>query len=128
MVGADHGHEGEGGAAAYSDSVVSDYVVVMTTLDDEGAAGRLCRSLVEEGLVACTQRLPVESVYRWQGALVEDRELLVLCKTRRDRAAELAEALRARHPYDVPEILELPVTAGWPPYLRWIDEQTVPRP
>jgi periplasmic divalent cation tolerance protein len=74
--------------------------------------------------VACAQRVPIESLYRWEGELVEDRETLVLLKTRRARSPELMAALEAQHPYDVPEVLELPVTGGWPPYLRWVDEQT----
>jgi periplasmic divalent cation tolerance protein len=100
------------------------YCVVMTTVGSDDEARALCRSLVEGGLVACAQRVPIESLYRWEGELVEDRETLVLLKTRRARSAELMAALPAQHPYDVPEVIELPVTGGWPPYLRWVDEQT----
>jgi periplasmic divalent cation tolerance protein len=102
------------------------YVVVMTAVGSDDEARDLSRSLVEDGLVACAQRLPIGSIYRWEGAVVEDRETLVLLKTHRDRSAELMTALEARHPYDVPEIIELPVTGGSPSYLGWIDDQTVP--
>jgi periplasmic divalent cation tolerance protein len=108
------------------DSADAGYCVVMTTMGSDDEARALCRSLVERGLVACAQRIPVESLYRWEGELVEDRETLVLLKTRRARSPELMAALQAQHPYDVPEVLELPVTGGWPPYLRWVDEQTDP--
>ena len=100
------------------------YCVVMTTVGSDEEARALCRALVEGGLVACAQRVPIESLYRWEGELVEDREILVLLKTRRARSPELMVALQAKHPYDVPEVIELPVTGGWPPYLRWVDEQT----
>jgi periplasmic divalent cation tolerance protein len=102
------------------------YVMVMTAVGSDDEARDLSRSLVEEGLVACAQRLPIGSIYRWQGEVVEDSETLVLLKTRRARSAELVAALGARHPYDVPEIIELPVTDGFPSYLRWIDDQTHP--
>jgi periplasmic divalent cation tolerance protein len=114
---ADHVEAGDSGHAG-------GYCVVMTTMGSDDEARALCRSLVEGGLVACAQRVPIESLYRWEGELVEDRETLVLLKTRRARSPELMAALQAQHPYDVPEVLELPVTGGWPPYLRWVDEQT----
>jgi periplasmic divalent cation tolerance protein len=100
------------------------YCVLMTTIGSDDEARVLCRSLVEAGLVACAQRVPIESLYRWEGDLVEDREMLVLLKTRRARSPEVMAALQEQHPYDVPEVIELPVTAGWPPYLRWVDQQT----
>lgn len=100
------------------------YCVVMTTIGSDDEARALCRSLVEAGLVACAQRVPIQSLYRWEGELVEDPETLVLLKTRRARSPEVMAALQAQHPHDVPEVIEVPVTAGWPPYLRWVDEQT----
>jgi len=102
------------------------YVVLMTAVGSDEAARTLSRSLVEDGLVACAQRLPIRSCYRWRGELVEEDETLVLLKTRRACWPELSEAVRSRHPYEVPEIIELPVTRGWPAYLDWIDEQTAP--
>ncbi len=101
-----------------------DHVVVMTTVGSEEAARELSRALVDEGLVACAQRVPVESCYRWEGEVVDEREVLLLLKTPHARAGELVEALARRHPYEVPEVIELPVTGGWPPYLRWMEEQT----
>ncbi len=103
-----------------------DYVVIMTTVGSEDVARELSRALVEEGLAACAQRFAVDSIYRWKGEVADDREALILLKTRRDRIAEVREAVAARHPYEVPEILELPVTGGWPAYLAWVDEHTAP--
>ncbi|MBV8464126.1 MAG: divalent-cation tolerance protein CutA [Acidimicrobiales bacterium] len=105
-------------------TATGDYVVLMTTLGTPEAAASLSRTLVEDRLVACAQRVPIESVYRWEGAVVEEAETLLLLKTPRDRAAEAMAAIGARHPYEVPEILQLPVADGWPAYLRWMDEQT----
>ena len=103
---------------------VGDARVVMTTVGSEEEARVLGRALVEVGLVACAQLLPIRSLYRWQGELVDDVETLLLLKTTTARSAELMEAVRARHPYEVPEILELPATVGSPGYLRWMAEQT----
>jgi periplasmic divalent cation tolerance protein len=119
-AGRDHAAQIEGVEVADD----AGYCVLMTTIGSDDAARVLCRSLVEAGLVACAQRVPVESLYRWEGELVEDRETLVLLKTRRARSPEVMAALQEQHPYDVPEVIELPVTAGWPPYLRWVDRQT----
>ncbi len=70
------------------------YCVLMTTIGSDDEARVLCRSLVEAGLVACAQRVPIESLYRWEGELVEDRETLVLLKTRRARSPEVMAVLR----------------------------------
>ncbi len=94
-------------------------VVLMTAPNEENAAA-IARALVEEGLIACANLVPqVRSIYRWDGALCDEREVLVLMKTAAD-----FEALRARvvalHPYAVPELLKLEVGAGHTPYLDWV--------
>lgn len=100
-------------------------IVVLTNLPDEEGARELARHLVEQGLAACVNILPgVQSLYRWQGRLEEARETCLMIKTAGVRYPELEAAIRARHPYDVPEIIALPVTQGWPPYLDWITGQT----
>jgi periplasmic divalent cation tolerance protein len=95
-------------------------IVLVTTPSAEQAAA-LARSLVEEGLAACGNVLPgVRSIYRWQGAVCDEPEVLLVLKT--ERAA--FEALRARvvalHPYECPEVIALPIEAGHAPYLAWI--------
>ena len=98
-------------------------VLVVATHPVEGADA-LARALVEERLAACVQQAPIASVYRWQGAIESAQEVRLECKTTRARAAACVSAIRARHPYDVPEILVVPVERANPPYERWVLEET----
>ncbi|WP_447002885.1 divalent-cation tolerance protein CutA [Saccharothrix isguenensis] len=103
------------------------HVVVITTTDSEDAAGTLARAIVEARLAACVQiSSPIRSVYRWDGDVRDDREWQLWIKTAYDRVDELTEFVRARHTYDVPEVLALPVLGGNPDYLDWITSQTRP--
>lgn len=89
------------------------------------AADRLARMLVEERLAACVQALPgVRSTYRWDGAVAQADEALLLVKTTADRYAALERALAAHHPYELPEILAVDASAGLPAYLRWLADET----
>ncbi len=100
-------------------------LVVLTNCPDDAVADRIARMLVEQGLAACVNRLaPVASTYRWQGAVEHATETPLLIKTARARYAEVEQAIRALHPYEVPEIVALAVDGGFPPYLRWIDDET----
>jgi len=95
--------------------------VVLVTAPDLAAAERIGRSLVEEGLAACANLLPgVRSIYRWQGELHDEPEVLLIVKTRASLVAALAARVRALHPYELPEVLALPVAAGSEPYLAWV--------
>lgn len=88
-------------------------------------ASRIARVLVDEGLCACANVVgPVRSIYRWQGAIHDDAEVLLLIKTRGELFDRLAARVRELHSYDVPEVIALPIAAGSEPYLRWIDEST----
>ena len=100
-------------------------VVVLSTAPDAETAERLSRSLVDERLAACVSRLPgIKSLYHWEGAVEEAEEVLLVIKTHAARAPELTRRLRELHPYEVPEILVLPVAAGLPGYLEWIRAET----
>lgn len=103
-----------------------DSVVVAWTTWPAGAdVSRFARTLVEERLAACvTVHAPVRSVYRWRGAIEEDREQLVMIKTARDRIASLRDRLRRLHPAEVPELVVTPVVDGNPAYLAWVAEST----
>jgi periplasmic divalent cation tolerance protein len=95
--------------------------VVLVTAPDLEVAGRIGRSLVEEGLAACANLVPgVRSVYRWQGEVHEDPEVLLIVKTRAALVAALEARVRELHPYEVPEVLALDVAAGSAPYLEWV--------
>jgi periplasmic divalent cation tolerance protein len=96
-------------------------IVVLTTCPDEAVAAKVARDLVESGLAACVSRIgPVHSTYRWQGALQDEPEVLLVIKTVSTRYSELEMRLKSLHPYDVPEIVALPVTAGSAEYLSWL--------
>lgn len=101
--------------------------VAFSTAPDGDVAARIARTLVEEGLAACANLLsPVRSIYRWQGRVEDDTEVLLVIKTRADRVDALAERLRALHPYEVPELVVLPVDGGLAPYLDWVRAEAAP--
>jgi periplasmic divalent cation tolerance protein len=96
-------------------------VVVFCTFPDVGRAREIAAALVERRLAACVNLLPgVESIYRWDGKVERAGEVLAVIKS--TRYPELEAALKELHPYEVPEILALPVAAGWPGYVRWLAE------
>jgi periplasmic divalent cation tolerance protein len=106
---------------------MSDVLLVITNCPDPTTAQRISQALVQNGLAACVNQLsPVTSIYRWRGAVETAHEIPVLIKCTRDRYPEVEEAIRQVHPYDVPEIIAVPVVAGFGPYLRWVDEETQP--
>jgi periplasmic divalent cation tolerance protein len=104
---------------------MTDGRVVLVTVPDAAVAATLCRALIEERLAACGNIVPgVTSIYRWEGEIREDSELMVVLKTREDVFPRLLERIVELHPYDVPEILALPVIAGHAEYLAWIGRST----
>ena len=104
---------------------MEDALLVITNLADAASAQKLARALVEQRLAACVNMLPaVQSVYRWNGAVEEAAEVTLLIKTTTARYAALEEAIRSLHPYDLPEVIALPVSAGLPAYLAWIVKET----
>ena len=102
------------------------YLVVLTTLGNVEEARNLVRELVNRRVVACGTILPgATSIYRWEGTLTEATEVVVLLKTRGERWADLLNAVRTLHPYEVPELLALPVELGLPAYLDWVAGETI---
>jgi periplasmic divalent cation tolerance protein len=101
---------------------MSDPVLLCYCTCPDAATGQaLADALVGEGLAACVNRLPgVSSTYRWQGKLVTDSEELLLIKTTEARFAPLRERLVALHPYELPELIAVPVAHGHPAYLEWV--------
>lgn len=100
-------------------------LVVLCTCPDEASATEIAKALLAQGLAACVNRLAgVRSMYLWDGQLRDDAEVLLVIKTRADRFGALEAAIRARHPYDNPEIIGCPVTAGAAPYLEWVRQAT----
>ncbi len=100
-------------------------LLVLTSLPDRESAERLARLLIEERLAACVNILaPCSSVYRWNGETQQDEEHPLLIKTAADRYAELEAAIRANHPYELPEIVAVSISHGLPAYLQWVESET----
>lgn len=98
-------------------------MLAVTTCADEATAEALVRALVERNVVACGTLLPgARSIYRWQGAVAEASEVVVLLKTTSERVNALQDAMRALHRYEVPELLVVPVIAALAPYAAWVRE------
>jgi periplasmic divalent cation tolerance protein len=103
---------------------LADKLVVMVTCSSAAEAGRIARAVVKARLAACVNILPgaVTSIYRWKGKVESAKERLLLIKTSRPRLAKLRAAIERLHSYDVPEFIALPIVAGAPKYLSWLDE------
>jgi len=100
-------------------------LLVITTLPDPQAAERLATSLVEAGLAACVNiGAPVTSIYRWRGALERGSEVMLTIKTTRARYPALEKAIVEDHPYELPEVIAVPITEGLNDYLAWIETCT----
>lgn len=103
---------------------MSDVVVGLVTGPDREQLVRLGRTLVDERLIACLNVVKgVTSVYRWEGEVCEEAEALGILKTAAARSDAVERRIRELHPYDVPEVLFIPVAAGSPPYVDWVSEQ-----
>ena len=101
----------------------TDAIVVFMTAANGEEATRLAEMLVGAHLAACVQILPeMESVYRWQGKIERQSEILLLAKTTRTKFAELEREVRALHSYDTPEIVAVPIVMGSAPYLQWLKD------
>jgi periplasmic divalent cation tolerance protein len=105
-----------------------DYVVILITAPNQEVSENLASALVEEKLAACVNIIsPILSIYRWHGQVEREQEFLLLCKTRRELFdAKFITAVRAIHPYEVPEMVALPIQAGYQDYLNWITAETHP--
>ena len=105
------------------------HTVVLVTSPSAEFAASLARTLVEERLAACANLVPqIRSIYRWQGEICDDAETLLILKTTTARYPELEARIQELHPYDVPEVIQLPIQAGSAAYLGWLVEQTTPDP
>lgn len=103
---------------------MTDALVVLVTVPDAGTAAGLARALVEERLAACGNVVPgLRSIYRWEGQVHDEAEALLVLKTTRARFEALREAVLRMHPYQVPEVIAVPVEAGSAPYLAWLAAQ-----
>jgi periplasmic divalent cation tolerance protein len=100
------------------------FALVMTTCGDKANAELIAARLVEERLSACVQMFPIESVYRWEGAVQHENEWMLFCKIKSNKYADVEAAIRAAHTYSNPEIVEVAIEKGAQSYLAWIASAT----
>jgi periplasmic divalent cation tolerance protein len=105
---------------------MASYIQVVTTVADRTTAEQLAASLLEQRLAACVQISPCSSWYHWQGKIEQSEEMVCTIKTRHDLFPEVCRAIRANHPYQIPEILAMPVIAGAESYLAWMEQELTP--
>lgn len=103
---------------------MSEYIQVFTTVENRDDADQIAKTLVEKRLAACIQIIgPLTSYFQWRGKLESSQEYLCLIKSREDIYSKLEEAIKRLHPYEVPEILAIPVIKGSKEYLNWLDQE-----
>jgi periplasmic divalent cation tolerance protein len=108
-----------------STQMSTDTLILLCTCPDEAVAADLSTRLVEQGLAACINRFPgLTSVYKWEGEMKSGTEVQLVIKTSASAVDNLIDELQRLHPYELPEIIAVPITAGYGPYLDWIREST----
>jgi periplasmic divalent cation tolerance protein len=104
---------------------MTDFALVLTTMPDDDRADELARTLVDERLAACVNvHAPMSSTYRWKETVEHEAERQLVIKTTRDRLAALNVRLQELHPYELPELIIIPIEGGSDAYLQWLARQT----
>ena len=96
--------------------------MIITTCADRESAKMIAKLLVEKRLAACVQMIPIDSVYMWQGELCNDSETALFVKSKTALFDEISAAIKESHAYEIPEVIQIPITNGLPEYLQWINE------
>lgn len=105
--------------------MTSEHIVVLCTCPDYPTGIKLANTLVDEGLAACINLVPgITSIYQWQGERQQGTETLMVIKTRQDRYMAIQNRIKGLHPYELPEIISVPIHKGLPQYLQWVDDTT----
>jgi len=100
----------------------NNYSIIITTTPNKELAKKIAKMLVEKRLAACGQMFPIESIYHWQGKINEDNEIMLFIKSKTELLDKIKALIIENHTYEVPEIIQIPITDGLPDYLKWIDE------
>ena len=100
------------------------HILVMITAPNDKEATMISQTLLDEKLIACANRFPVNSIYRWQGKVEDDSEVMLLCKSLEKNLDEIIARVKELHSYEVPEIIAIPIIGGSEDYLAWVDENT----
>ena len=102
-----------------------DHIVIYITTGSISEAKKIGQSLVEEKLVACSNIIsPIHSIYKWQGKMCDDKEAMLMMKTKKKLFKQIVKRVEELHSYDVPEIIAIPIIEGSSKYMSWIDEET----
>nr|MDO8114287.1 divalent-cation tolerance protein CutA [Candidatus Sigynarchaeota archaeon] len=102
-----------------------EYIVVMATVPTEELGAKIAYALIEQKLVPCANIIKnVRSIYTWKSKINDEPELIMIMKTRVALFDQVRDAIKAIHTYECPEIIAIPIVAGYPPYLQWIDDNT----
>jgi periplasmic divalent cation tolerance protein len=102
----------------------NNYTIIMTTFENEDQANVVINDLLEKKLAACIQIQNIKSFYTWKGKIESGSELLVYIKTLKNLYLEIESLILKNHPYDTPEIIQVPIVDGYIGYLKWIDDVT----
>ncbi|GAQ84443.1 Divalent cation tolerance-related protein [Klebsormidium nitens] len=112
-------------AGGASEPGAAEYIVVYVTISNVEEGRKLAKSIVEAKLAACVNMVPgVESTYWWEGKVTTDSEVLLIAKTRQSLLGELTAFVKANHPYELPEVISLPITGGNDKYIEWLGQST----
>jgi len=103
----------------------NEYIMVIATCSEKEMAKAIAKSLVEKRFAACVQMFPIESVYLWEGNICDGSEIALLIKSKASMFDQIVETVKANHDYEVPEIIQIPITGGLLEYLEWIHQSTV---
>lgn len=104
---------------------MSNVQILLSTVESAQTAEKIASTVVEERLAACVNVLPgVSSYFRWEGEIQREQEFMLILKTSTDRLRELIERIKILHPYEVPEIVSVPVEEGHQPFLDWVERET----
>lgn len=99
--------------------------MIYTTLPDKATTKKIAKNLVDENLIACANFFPIESVYRWKNKFTEDKEYVLIMKTRTSLYKKVEKKLKELHPYEIPAIVSYEIKEGLRDYLSWIKEETI---
>ena len=103
----------------------TDYCIITTTLPDQKSANTIIKTLLQKKLSACIQTYPIQSHYHWQGKIESSSEILFQIKTKVSLFEEVKNEIQLQHPYDIPEIIMIPIMKGNDSYLAWIEDETI---
>ena len=103
----------------------NEYSLIITTCENRETAKAIAKLLVERRLVACVQMIPIDSIYLWKEKICEESETMLLIKSRKILFEEVVIAIRENHTYEIPEVVQIPITGGLSEYLKWIDDCTI---